>query len=100
MHAGTLPPLTLDRDRVTLSLASDAMANAGKVLVLNSGSSSLKFKLYEIGSSSGLAALAWGLCERIGDPTNSKFKVSREGEVAEGRYLVAHLHQHMMLSLP
>jgi len=37
---------------------------AMKILVLNAGSSSLKFKLYEAG---GLAALAWGMVEQIGE---------------------------------
>jgi len=40
------------------------MMKAMKILVLNAGSSSLKFKLYEAG---GLAALAWGMVEQIGE---------------------------------
>ncbi|GAB4816999.1 hypothetical protein N2152v2_004045 [Parachlorella kessleri] len=45
-----------------------------KVLVLNAGSSSLKFKLFEMGGSDSLKAIASGLCERIGDPSKSSMK--------------------------
>ena len=52
------------------------MAARNKLLVLNAGSSSLKFKLFEKGAGGGgLQALASGLCERIGDPEASTIKV-------------------------
>jgi len=45
--------------------------NASKlVLVVNSGSSSLKFKLYS--AAEGLKAMAGGLVERIGDTAKSR----------------------------
>lgn len=48
------------------------MAVLNKLLVLNAGSSSLKFKLYELaGARSGgakLQPIAAGLCERVADP--------------------------------
>lgn len=44
-------------------------------MVLNAGSSSLKFKVFEKLADGKLQALATGLCERIGDPANSKMKV-------------------------
>lgn len=47
-----------------------------KLLVLNSGSSSLKFKVFEIIHDSALKVLASGLCERIADPSNSAVHVS------------------------
>ena len=50
------------------------MSPSNKLLVLNSGSSSLKFKLYQV-ASGGLTSLASGLCERIGDTSKSSIKV-------------------------
>ena len=52
-----------------------------KILVLNTGSSSLKFKIYKtatavVADGNGLTALASGLCERIGDPSKSSIKVA------------------------
>jgi acetate kinase len=44
-----------------------------KVVVLNAGSSSLKFKLFQRDGAE-LTAVAAGLCERIGDPSNSRLK--------------------------
>jgi acetate kinase len=48
------------------------MAARNKLLVLNAGSSSLKFKLYElVGAAAGgskLQPTAAGLCERVADP--------------------------------
>lgn len=44
-----------------------------KVMVLNAGSSSLKFKLFQRDGAE-LTAVAAGLCERIGDPSNSRLK--------------------------
>ena len=44
-----------------------------KVVVLNAGSSSLKFKLFQRDGAE-LTAVAAGLCERIGDPRNSRLK--------------------------
>ncbi|TVM17683.1 acetate kinase [Oceanidesulfovibrio indonesiensis] len=46
-----------------------------KILVLNSGSSSIKFKLYEMGSAEEGKVLASGLAERIGEATSTlKYK--------------------------
>lgn len=50
--------------------------------MLNSGSSSLKFKLFDVAKSGGLAAVAWGLCERIGDTAHSRLKASARIEGA------------------
>ena len=44
-----------------------------KILTLNSGSSSLKFKLFEL-VASVLRPIAWGACERVGEPTASSLK--------------------------
>lgn len=44
---------------------------ASKVLVLNAGSSSLKFKLFDQ-AKGGLTAVVSGLIERIGDTSNSQ----------------------------
>ncbi len=46
-----------------------------KLLVLNAGSSSLKFKIFECVRDGSLATIGSGLCERIGDPANSRMKV-------------------------
>ena len=47
-----------------------------KLLVLNAGSSSLKFKIFEILQNPGqLATIRSGLLERIGDPAKSRMKV-------------------------
>ena len=46
-----------------------------KVMVLNAGSSSLKFKLYQKEAGDVLKAVATGYAERIGDPTSSTIKV-------------------------
>ena len=46
------------------------MASAGKVLVLNAGSSSLKFKVFQQ-TAKGLVAGMGGVVERIGDEANS-----------------------------
>lgn len=53
------------------------MVNAKKAatLVLNAGSSSLKFKVFEETGSGALKALASGNIERIGDLKASKLKV-------------------------
>jgi acetate kinase len=51
------------------------MSPSNKLLVLNAGSSSLKFKLYQVAQGGPLAALASGLCERVGDPSKSNMKV-------------------------
>ncbi len=47
---------------------------SNKLLVLNSGSSSLKFKLYQVAVGGNLTSLASGLCERIGDISKSSIK--------------------------
>ena len=46
---------------------------ASKVLVLNAGSSSLKFKLFDRTTGSLKAAVS-GLIERIGDTANSQVR--------------------------
>jgi hypothetical protein len=53
------------------------MAARNKVMVLNAGSSSLKFKLFELsgGAATGFKAVASGICERIGDPYASFLRV-------------------------
>lgn len=53
------------------------MSPSNKLLVLNAGSSSLKFKLYQVAQGGALASLASGLCERVGDPSKSSMKVSK-----------------------
>lgn len=47
-----------------------------KLLVLNAGSSSLKYKLFQLGENSALKAVASGVCERIGDAAASFHRVS------------------------
>ena len=49
---------------------------ASKVLVLNAGSSSLKFKLFDRAQGSLIAAVS-GLIERIGDTANSQVTVNQ-----------------------
>ncbi len=53
------------------------MAARNKIMVLNAGSSSLKFKLFQMaeGAPDGLKAVASGICERIGDPSASFLRV-------------------------
>eukprot|EP00887_Chlorella_sp_A99_P006076 scaffold22.g6076.t1 len=46
-----------------------------KVMVLNAGSSSLKFKLFQREGGDVLKAVASGYAERIGDPSSSTLKV-------------------------
>ncbi len=55
-------------------MASSVGQSSSKILTLNAGSSSLKFKIYEFVSQS-LNPLAWGVCERVGEPKESTFKV-------------------------
>lgn len=50
-----------------------------QLLVVNSGSSSLKFKLFEV-CSSGLKATVGGLVERIGDESSSRMLTSQLGD--------------------
>lgn len=52
------------------------MALRNKLLVINAGSSSLKFKLFEILKGSALTSIGSGLCERVGDPERSTMRVS------------------------
>lgn len=50
-----------------------------KLMVINAGSSSLKFKLFQLGGAAaaqGLQVLASGICERVGDPKASFLRVS------------------------
>ena len=55
-----------------LRLASVKLAMASKkVLVLNAGSSSLKFKLFDYAKSQLVASVS-GLIERIGDTSHSQ----------------------------
>lgn len=48
-----------------------------KLMVINAGSSSLKFKLFQMGEVGGqaLKAIASGICERVGDPGASFIRV-------------------------
>ena len=67
---------------------------ASKLLVLNSGSSSLKFKLFQLAGGTngdGLTAIASGICERVGDAANSTLKVH---SAAAAGTLDAHGHLH------
>ena len=52
------------------------------VLVINSGSSSLKFKLFT-GTGTKLLAAVTGLVERIGDSANSQLVVSNQKVIQE-----------------
>lgn len=56
---------------------------ASKVLVLNSGSSSLKFKLFDLGTDSSLKAVVGGMVEQIGDLANSRLKAASLAENKE-----------------
>lgn len=51
-----------------------ASAARNRIMVLNAGSSSLKFKLFQRGEGSALQAVASGYAERIGDPSSSTLK--------------------------
>jgi acetate kinase len=51
------------------------MTGKSAVLVLNAGSSSLKFKLFQQ-ANSGLSAVVTGLVERIGDTGHSQLKTN------------------------
>ena len=55
----------------------------GSVLVINSGSSSLKFKLFT-SAAQKLSAAVTGLVERIGDTTNSQLVVSNQKSDPQG----------------
>lgn len=57
------------------------MANAGKLLVINAGSSSLKFKVFNQ-TTKGLVAGMGGVVERIGDEANSALLA--KGPLASG----------------
>lgn len=46
-----------------------------KILTINAGSSSLKFKIFDLLSNT-LQPIAWGICERVGDPAKSSFKAT------------------------
>ena len=61
---------------------------ASKILVLNSGSSSLKYKLYER-AAQALSAVASGVVERIGDTANSQFISHEAGSNATVKAEVA-----------
>lgn len=58
--------------RSTMVRPSGLLHAAGRVLVLNAGSSSLKFKTFDAAT---LAPEAWGLAERIGEASKSALKV-------------------------
>ncbi|KAL4418921.1 hypothetical protein ABPG77_005215, partial [Micractinium sp. CCAP 211/92] len=63
-----------------------------KLLVLNAGSSSLKYKLFQLGENSALKAVASGVCERIGDAAASfhRGKAGGGGEQKEEAPLPNH----------
>lgn len=71
-----------------------AAAARNKIMVLNAGSSSLKFKLFQMGEGGGvdtaLKAVASGICERVGDPSASYLRV-RCAVGAAGLVGAAHL---------
>lgn len=78
-------------------MAGNAKILASKVLVLNSGSSSLKFKLFReaVTENTGrklLQVAASGQVERIGDPQNSKL-IFQGGEL---EYQVANIGPWLM----
>jgi acetate kinase len=62
------------------------MAPRNKLMVINAGSSSLKFKLFQMGGAAaeGLRVVASGICERVGDPAAS-FLRAKVGEGEESR---------------
>ncbi len=51
------------------------MSLRDKLVVLNAGSSSLKFQIFEFINGERLATVCSGLLERIGDPSRSRMKV-------------------------
>lgn len=56
------------------------MAARNKIMVINAGSSSLKYKLFEK-ADGALKAVASGVCERIGDPDGvSYLRVRRRAQ--------------------
>ena len=59
------------------------VACMGSVLVINSGSSSLKFKLFT-SAAQKLSAAVTGLVERIGDTANSQLIVSNQKSEPQG----------------
>lgn len=61
------------------------MAARNKIMTLNAGSSSLKFKLFELGSGSALKAIASGVCERIGDPDGVSYLRAKVGGGSESK---------------
>jgi acetate kinase len=54
------------------------LQEAGKILVLNAGSSSLKFKLFSL--APGLVAGVGGMIDRIGDTVNSNLVAKGNGQ--------------------
>ncbi|EFN57884.1 hypothetical protein CHLNCDRAFT_50526 [Chlorella variabilis] len=65
-----------------------------KLMVINAGSSSLKFKLFQMGEVGGqaLKAIASGICERVGDPGASfiRAKANGGGETKEEQPMADH----------
>ena len=61
---------------------------ASKILVLNSGSSSLKYKLYER-AAQALTSVASGVVERVGDTANSQLISHEAGSNATVKAEVA-----------
>ncbi|KAL4858642.1 Acetate kinase [Chlorella vulgaris] len=58
------------------------MALRNKLMVINAGSSSLKFKLFQMGQAGeggALSAIASGVCERVGDPSASFLRAKANG---------------------
>lgn len=54
-----------------------------KILVINSGSSSLKYQVYECGEDEALTDLAYGMVERIGIPGSRIRQRTHDGRVCE-----------------
>ncbi len=63
---------------------------AAKLLVINSGSSSLKFKVFER-LRTGLSAAVGGIVERIGDTENSALIATRSEGHGKETFKVHHI---------
>lgn len=79
-HQVTAPP-TFDAEalREQCIAAMAPWAHRNKLLVLNAGSSSLKFKLFELAGGGRFLPLSAGLCERIGEE-GSRMRASADGD--------------------
>lgn len=67
-----------------------------RVLVLNAGSSSLKFKLFDAQQDKILGAAASGLVEQIGFPNRSALTAQRTDESKQQRHLPVEDHKQAL----